>query len=206
MKKIQLNIDFSLSHINSILDRGQPGFLHDASLKSTPVNFTASQPGDYLHEKDYATNVLFSYKINKHISFNSGYLNYITQQNTAEHGVQSYITADSVNLYFTKWDYHTTTNTLTNYFTFKFNTGKFKHQLLAGYDYITSEVELDQNYFENQNRFGEGSGIAETFSLKNPKYAADNFSNYKVSDYESDATDVEASIYTTQGIYVTGTN
>ena len=81
-EKIQLNVDFSLSHINTILDRGQPGFQNDFTLKSTPINLIASQPGDYLHETDVATNVLFSYKINKHINFNSGYLHYTTQQNT----------------------------------------------------------------------------------------------------------------------------
>src|SRR5674476_1423235 len=84
-EKIQINIDFSLSHINTILDRGQPGFQNDYTLKSTPINLIVSLPGDYLHETDYAANVLFSYKIN----FNSGYLNYTTSQNAAEHGVQS---------------------------------------------------------------------------------------------------------------------
>jgi iron complex outermembrane recepter protein len=96
--KLQLNIDFSLSHINTMLDRGRPGFQNDYSLQPTAVDLIASQPGDHLHETGYATNVLFSYKVNKHINFNSGYLNYITQQNVAEHGVQSYITPDSVNL------------------------------------------------------------------------------------------------------------
>ena len=200
-EKIQVNIDFSLSHINTILDRGQPGFLNDVSLKSTPVNLSVSQPGDYLHEKDYASNLLFSYKMNKYISFNSGYLNYITQQNTAEHGVHSYITPDSVNLYFTKWDYHTITNTFTNYFTFKFNTGKLTHQLLTGYDYIASEVDLNQNYFEDNN-LGAGKGIAGTFSLKHPKFLSEPTSDYKLSDYKSEASNVEASIYHTQGLYI----
>ncbi|MEO6288954.1 MAG: TonB-dependent receptor, partial [Ginsengibacter sp.] len=201
-EKIQLNVNFSLSHINTILDRGQPGFQNDYSLKSTPTTLIAAQPGDYLHETDYASNVLFSYKINNHINFNSGYLNYTTQQNTAEHGVQSYITPDSVNLYFTTWDYHTTTNTFTNYFTFRFNTGKFSHQLLAGYDYIKSKVELDQEYYEDQNLFPQGSGIAETFSLKNPRYISRDLKKYTISGYESQASDVEPSVYHTQGIYL----
>ncbi len=200
--KIQLNVDFSLSNINTKLDRGQPGFQNSYSLQSTPVSLIASQPGDYLHETDYATNVLFSYKLNEHINFNSGYLNYITQQNVAEHGVQSYTTADSVNLYFSKWDYHTVTNTISNYFTFRFNTGKFTHQLLAGYDYIRSKVELDQEYYEDRNLFSEGSGIAATFSLKNPTYIARPVNKYSVSDYESDATDVDATVYHTHGIYL----
>lgn len=201
-EKIQVNIDFSLSHTNTILDRGQPGILNDPVLTSTPINLIASQPGDYLHENDYATNLLFSYKINNHFGFNSGYLNYITQQNTAEHGVHSYITPDSVNLYFTQWMYHTVTNTFTNYFTWRFSTGTISHQLLAGYDYISSKVDLDQNYFEDANAFVQGSGIVRTFSLKNPIYNPAPGGSYKLSDYESDATDVDASVYHTQGLYV----
>ena len=201
-EKIQLNVDFSVSHISTLLDRGQPGIQNDYSLLSTPINLVVSQPGDFLHETDYAANVLFSYKINQHINFNSGYLNYTTQQNTAEHGVQSYITPDSVNLYYTTWNYHTVTNTITNYFTFRFNTGKFSHQLLAGYDYIRSKVELDQQYYEDQNNFATASGIAGTFNLKNPTYVSTPVNKYTISDYESDATDVEATVYHTQGIYL----
>ncbi len=81
--KIQVNFDFSISHINSVLDRGQPGFENDSYLKSTPIRLSVSQPGDYLHETDYASIVTFSYKINNRLSFNSGYLNYITRQNVA---------------------------------------------------------------------------------------------------------------------------
>lgn len=201
-ERIQFNIDFSLSHINTILDRGQPGFKNDFSLHSTPISFTATQPGDFLRETDLATSVLFSYKINKKISFNSGYLSYITQQNTAEHGVKSYITNDSVNLYFTDWKYHTITNTFTDYFTFRFNTGKFSHQFLAGYDLVLSDVKLNQKYYELPDRFGLGSGIVGTFSLKKPEYTARAISKYQQSKYSSDASNVEASIYHTQGMYV----
>ena len=200
--KIKVNIDFSLSHIKTILDRGQPGFENDLTLTSTPINLIATQPGDFLKETDYATNVLFSYKISRNISFNSGYLNYITQQNTNEHGINSYITPDSVNLYFSTWNYHTATNTLTNYFTVHFNTHKISHQLLAGYDYIKSKVELSQNYYEDANRFGVGRGIVGTFSLKNPEYISESIDKYDVANYESDATEIDASIYQTNGLYI----
>jgi iron complex outermembrane receptor protein len=200
--KIQLNIDFSLSHINTILDRGQPGFQNDYSLKSTPTNLIASQPGDYLHETDIASSILFSYKINKQISFNSGYLNYNTQQDALEHGIHSYITPDSVNLYYSGWNYQTTTHSFTNYVTFHFNTGKFGHQFLAGFDYIKSSVNLGQDYYEQADLFGAGSGIVGTFSLKNPKYITRPISKYSISTYNSDAINVNASVYQTKGFYL----
>ena len=201
-EKLQVNIDFSISHINTILDRGQPGFQDNLSLKATPISLIASQPGNFLHETDIAANALLSYKINKHISFNSGYLNYQTQQNVAEHGVQGYITNDSVYLYYSNWDYQSSTNTFSNYFTSHFNTGKFSHQFILGYDYVKSVVNLTQNYYELPNQFGSGSGIVGTFSLKHPIYGNLPTSSYQLSGYSADASAVNPSIYHTQGVYL----
>ena len=200
--KLQINIDFSLSHINTVLDRGQPGFLNDVTLKSTPINLSVSQPGDYLNETDIASIVSFSYKINKHLSFNNGYLNYITHQHVADHGINSYITPDSVNLYFTKWNYPTSTNTITNYFIYTFNSGEVHHQLLAGYDFVRSKVNLDQQYYELPDQFGAGRGIVGTFSLKNPKYIQRPINTYQLSNYDDDRTDVDDDVYHTQGLYI----
>lgn len=200
--KLSFNLDFSLSHINTILERGQPGFLNEPYLLSTPIKLTVSQPGDYLHETDIASTASFSYKLNSHLSYNVGYLNYITQQNVADHGLENYITNDSIDLYFTRWKYHTVTNTISNYFSYKFNTGKLNHQLVAGYDYIQSKINLDQNYFELPDQFGEGIGIVGTFSLRNPVYFKRPVNSYKFSDYNSDATGVNGDVYHTQGVYL----
>src|SRR6185437_9728253 len=197
-----INIDFSLSHISTVLDRGQPGIQNDSNLFSTPIKLNVSQPGDYLHETDLASTASFSYKINDQLSYNIGYLNYITQQNVADHGLENYITNDSVDLYFTKWKYHTVTNTISNYFSYKFNTGKLHHQMVAGFDYIQSKINLDQNYFELPGQFGEGSGIVGTFSLKNPVYFKRPINSYKDSDYDSDATEVDGDMYHTQWVYL----
>ena len=35
------------------------------------------------------------------------------------------------------------------------NTGKVSHKLLLGYDYVKSKVNLNQQYFENPDVFGE---------------------------------------------------
>ena len=200
--KFQFNLDFSLSHINTVLDWGQPGFQNDNNLKATPISLSASQPGDYLRETDIASIATVSYKINKHLSFSSGFLHYTTSQDVANHGVQSYITPDSVNLYYTQWTYPTTTNTSSSYFTYKFNTGKASNELVFGYDYVRSKVNLNQQYYELPDQFGASSGIVGTFSLKNPHYVNRPIGTYQVSDYDADATDVDDNIYHTQGIYV----
>ncbi len=199
--RLRLNFDFSYSHTNSVLDRGQPGFDNDPSLTNTPISLSLTQPGDYLHETDIASILTASYRISKNLSFTSGYLNYNTRQNVADHGLNSYITPDSVSLYYTAWTYHTVTNTLTNYLTYKFNTGKLNHQLLLGYDYVKSTVALNQQYNELP-QFGIGNGIVGTFSLKNPQYLPQPVNTYQTSDFDNDGTDVDASVYSTQGVYV----
>ena len=200
--KIQINFDFSVSNMNSVLDRGQPGLDSNVNLKATPINLSVSQPGDFLKETDIASILSFSYKINKRLSYNLGYLNYNTQQNVAEHGLNSYITPDSINLYYSTWNYHTVTNTLTNYFTYLANTGRISHKLLLGYDYINSSVNLNQQYWELPNQFGQGSGIVGTFSLLNPQYFQRPVNTYQPSDFNSDASEVNAEIYSTQGVYL----
>jgi len=199
--RFEMNADFSLSHINTVLDRGQPGLL-GSTLQSTRVKLSLTQPGDYLHETDIAAVVSASYKINKKLSFSSGVLNYITKQHVTEHGLNDFITPDSVYLYYNKWNFQTVTTTLTNYLTYKFNTGKTAHQLLAGYDLIRSEVELDQQYYELPTKFGEGSGTVGTFNLKHAQYVPRPIATYQPSDYNGDAPNVDEEVYRTHGLYV----
>ncbi len=200
--KLQISLDFSVSHINTVLNWGQPGYENDPNLKATPISLSMSQPGDYLKETDIASIVTFSYKISKRLSFNSGYLHYSTSQDVANHGLQNYITPDSVDMYYTTWTYPTITNTFSNYFTYKFNTGAASHELILGYDFIKSTVNLNQQYFELPDQFGIGSGTVGTFSLKNPQYINRPISSYQVSTYDADGTDVDDNIYHTQGAYI----
>ena len=200
--KVSVNLDFSLSHTHTILDRGQPGIRDNGNLLATPIKLIVSQPGDYLHETSLASIASFSYKINNRLSYNLGYLNYITLQNVADHGLHDYITNDSITLYFTKWKYHTVTNTVSNYLSYQFKTAALNHQVVAGYDYVQSNINLDQKYYELPDEFGEESGIVGTFSLRNPRYFKRPVKSYSLSDFDSDATEVDGDVYHTQGVYL----
>lgn len=200
--RLKINLDFSLSHIHTTLDRGQPGIQDASGLQSTPIQLSTTQPGDYLHETNLASIASFSYKISKRLSVSAGFLHYNTWQNVADHGINDYITPDSVSLYFSTWDYHTTTNNLTSYFSYQANTGKLNHQLTAGYDYVKSRVKLEQQYFELPDQFGNGSGVVGTFSLINPQYIARPADTYRLSDFNSDGSDVVDDVYHTQGVYI----
>ncbi|MDP9042962.1 MAG: TonB-dependent receptor, partial [Bacteroidota bacterium] len=98
--------------------------------------------------------------------------------------------------------YKTVTHTLTNYFTYTANTGKVGHKLLLGYDYVKNKVTLNQQYFENRDEFGTGSGIVGTFSLTSPLYNQIPPTTYQLSDYNNDASAVDATTYHTQGVYL----
>ncbi|HVU59096.1 MAG TPA: TonB-dependent siderophore receptor [Puia sp.] len=200
--RLKINVDFSLSHVSTVLDRGQPGLQDDPNLKSTPLNLTLSQPGDYLKETDLALIATASYKLGKNLSFNAGYLHYNTRQHVANHGFDDYITDDSVYLNFTKWKYNTTTNTLSDYFTYQTRTGRLDHKILLGYDFIRSRVDIDQSFYEQPDQFGDNSGIVGTFSLKGPIYLPRPVDQYEPSDKDNDETEVDGDVYYTHGVYV----
>lgn len=202
-EKIQLNLDISLTHTKSVADRGQPGFEDDNTLTSTPISLMVTQPGDYLNETTLASILSFSYKINKQISFSSAYLNYLTWQGLSDHHIEDFITDDSVYLNYTNRQFNTVTHNLTNYFTFQFNTGKLQHQLLAGYDFIESRVSTTQWHGELADVFGDGSGIAGTFSLRNPQYFERPVNSYEHEDEDNEeGEDDDADEYTTNGLYL----
>ena len=200
--RLRINFDFSVSNMHTMLDRGQPGPDGDPNLKATRQSLITSQPGDYLRETDLASILSVSYKITDRLSFSTGYLNYHTREKVADHGFNSYIQPDSINLSFTKFRYNTNTNTISSYFTYTANTGKVSHQLLAGYDFVKTNISLNQDYYENADQFGVGSGIVGTMSLNHPQYFKRPVEAYTVSDFDDDATGVDGDIYHSNGFYI----
>ncbi len=196
--KLRLDLDLNYAGVNTVLDRGQPGLRNSADLKATPRRFSVIQPGDYLKESDLAASLRFEWKISKNIIFHSGYLHYNTWQKLAEHGLNDYVTDDSVSLYFQKWRFNSSTNTLSNYFDFKFNSGPLSHDLLVGDDYVSSTNSVTANRYELADRFGEGSGIVGGFALTHPVYERRPTGSYTESE---DDVDLDADKYHTNGIY-----
>jgi iron complex outermembrane recepter protein len=199
-KNVQVNLDFSYSQISTVLNRGQPGLESGNNLYGTPASISVTQPGDFLHEKDLASMINVVWKINSKLSFHSAFLNYLTWQDVSEHGLDSYISDDSVNLYFQKWHTQTSTNSWTNYLNYSFRIGESKHEALIGYDYIESDGNIGQSHYENPDMFGKGSGIVGTFNLLSPIYNQQPAGSYQLSTRNANA--VELDDYYTQGIYL----
>jgi len=200
VKNLQINVDFSLSNINSVLNRGQPGLETGNDLYATPAKITTIQPGDYLKQKDNASMISAAWKISDKWSFHTAYLNYRSNQSVAEHGLDSYIDRESVNLNYNTWNLITNTNSVTNYFNYTFHTGAVQHNGMFGYDYISTTGSLDLTSYENADIFGPSSGIVGTFNLLNPQYNQLPASSYTVSDAGN--VDLDVDNYYTQGLYL----
>jgi iron complex outermembrane receptor protein len=204
--KLRINFDASISNTHSIADRGQPGLEDDKTLNATPSSLMINQPGDYLNETNISSILSLSYKLNEQITFNSAHLNYVTRQHLSEHGLDEYVSKDSISLTYLNRRINTLTNNLTNYFTFKFNTGKFQHQLLAGYDFIKTKVSYSQREGEIADIFGAGSGIVGGLNLLNPQYFARPVATYhekqEDDDDDDDDDEIDADEYYTHGFYI----
>ncbi len=199
-KNLQINLDFSLSRVNTILNRGQPGLESGNNLYATPISLSVTQPGDYLKQQDLYSLISVAWKINPAMDFHTAYLIYNTGQDVAEHGLDSYIDSDSVNLYFHSWKFNTITQSWTNYFNYKFHLGETEHNAMIGYDYISTDGNISQTHYENPDLFGKGSGIVGTFNLLRPVYNQMPVGSYSVSSNSSGSQDADN--YFTQGIYL----
>lgn len=200
LKNLQVNLDFSISNVNTVLNRGQPGLETGNDLFATPASLTTIQPGDYLKQKDISSMISVAWKINDKLSFHTAYLNYQSNQHVAEHGLDSYVDDKTVNLNYHNWQLHTSTNSLTNYLNYTFHTGAIQHNGMFGYDFISTTGNVDLTSYENADIFGPGSGIVGTFNLLNPQYNQLPASSYTEST--AGDPDVHVENYYTQGLYV----
>jgi len=199
--KFQLNLDLSWAYTHAIADRGQPGLKGTTDLLSTPINRSVTQPTDYLKETNLSAVLSATYQINQNISFNSSLLHYCTNQKLSEHGMGDFITNDSVYLSYHNNKLQTHTNTFNNYFSFQFNKGKIKQQLLVDYDYISNN--LQGSAWEGKLATpGTNDAVVGTFSLLHPQYKNRHTSIYQQIVDTAGGADLAEGVYTTHGLYV----
>ena len=189
--KTTVNFDMSYTDYTTLLDRGRPTFQNDENLLSTPINFNLNQPGDILRDKIFFGMLSVNHKITNNISINASYMKYIDNQELREHGFDGYITEDSIGLYYDERLRDHVADNFTGYLTTRFNTGKFAHQSLIGFDYIS--------YHDQNSEWWADASSVGGFSLTNPVFVNRNTSQYtpifdEWSSYET--------AYETMGAYV----
>ena len=201
-KKLSITSDLSFTNTNSVLDRGQPGLYNSNDVTATSYKLNVSQPGDYLKEKTFFATSWIHYQFSKNFSTHLGILSYTTDQDAQGHGIHSYINRDSVNLYFTKWDYKSHTENITQYFQYLYTKGNTSHQLTGGFDFIKTKAEPEQLYFDNPLSYAIDGGIVGGFNIINPNYASRSTETYIKSGFYTDVAKIEPAVFLTKGIYL----
>jgi iron complex outermembrane receptor protein len=189
----RFNADLVYTNQHTILDRGRTIVQGTKDLFATPLNFNVAQPGDYLKQQNLALTLSFSQELSKNIAFNASYMKFRYDELLNEHVHAAYITPDSIMMAFTDRTTKFNGNNLTAYLTFKFNTSRLQHTLLAGYDYIDG-----YNISYNRSAIGLANGVAD-LSLKNPYWRKQPIESYT---YDPSRNYSSGNRYKTQGVYV----
>lgn len=187
----RFNADLVYTDLDTKLDRGRTIVQGTTDLFATPIGFNIAQPNDYLKSKTLALTLSFSQVISEHLIFNASYLKVRYDEELNEHGFNGYISPTLIAMYFNDRKTIQQGNNLSTYFSSKFKTGDLEHQAIAGYDYISGEINQYQRDAENE------SGNVSNFDLSNPTYFI-----RPVETYNFTSTTNEISKYYTNGFYV----
>ncbi len=166
-----LNAEITWTRHLSVLDRGMPS-TENAKFPDMPIGLSVSQPGDFINSDRLWFNISGSRSLGD-VSLNASYLGSRLDGHQQEHGLNEYITNDSVSLYFNDRLQGGTSHGLSLYADYSVTTGPIRHNLLLGFD-----MNMQQDYStEIYNWDSVG-----TFSLRNPTYSRRPIWNYELSE------------------------
>lgn len=177
-ERTKVNIDFVYSKMKSRLDRGQPIFGASAGtdLYSTPVSFAIGKENDYINELNLYTTASLQHKFSDRISFNASYMKFLYDEDLLEHRTSNnYAVDEDGNQIPTLMEMQTIrrkrrnyNDNITLYFVGDFETGRLKHKLLAGYDYIQNMSPVGgSNYNARGYRNATNTGAINTYNPAN---------------------------------------
>ena len=177
-ERTKVNIDFVYSKTKSRLDRGQPIFGASAGtdLYSTPISFAIGKENDYINELNLYTTASLQHKFSDRISFNASYMKFLYDEDLLEHRTSNnYAVDEDGNQIPTLMEMQTIrrkrrnyNDNITIYFVGDFETGRLKHKLLAGYDYIQNMSPVGgSNYNARGYRNATNTGAINTYNPAN---------------------------------------
>lgn len=182
--KTAFNTEIILSNMNGNLDRGQPIFgavAGQTDLKSTPVSLNLSGPDDFFRSKEFIIMGNFSRRITDALSVNISYMKQTWSEDLQEHRTTNAFGVDLNNapvsslaaMQFVQRKQNWNIDNFNGYLTYKVQTGKIAHTILAGYD-----------LHRWQKLRGGGQNAARGYLLKDGTVAA-SFNPARVADYET---------------------
>jgi iron complex outermembrane receptor protein len=192
-EKTHVNIDLVFMSSVGKLDRGQPifGATAGTQLNSTPISFALGKKSDYIKELNMYSTLSLTRKLTDWLSFNASYMKFMYNEDLMEHRTSnSYgIDADGktiptlMQMQTIRRQTRNYTDNVSAYFISAFNTGKFEHKLLVGYDHILFHTALgNSNYNAGGFINAAGNGIVLTKSGTPAAYDPKNRSLYMIKD------------------------
>lgn len=229
--RTHINFDLVYINDNGRNDRGQPSYSPVNGVRdlyATPISLSLSRVNDYVKAKKVFSTLSLQHNFSDHIAFNASYLKGVYHEELREHRTANTNAVDEngdaiPDLMEMRYNYRITdnnTDNLTTYFTFHFNTGNVKHQLLTGYDLIQSADEFGNTTSEalgylsadgqsaikkydpakkDKYMIVDGRPVPNvpSIDLRNPDYTISDPAKY-ISTSEQD----KLGKYYTQGVYI----
>lgn len=143
--KTAINAEIIYNNSTGTLDRGQPIFgaqAGETDLNSTPISLNLGAANDFFRSKEMIIMTSVAHSFSENIAFNASYMKQTWTENLQEHRTNNSFAVDIDNqpvtslaaMQFIQRQQYWNTDNLNAYFNFKFNTGRFEHKLLTGYD------------------------------------------------------------------------
>lgn len=189
----RFNADFVYTKASSQFDNGRPIINGSKDVLALPLNLTVGQPNDYENFETFNLTLSFSQQLAKNLNLNISYLRSKFTDAGGGHGLNDYITPDSVSLAYGVSSTRENANNLTSYLIYKIGTGTLTHTFLAGFDHI------DDGYLQYyKTAVGNQDGVTNS-SLVRPLYQIQPVENYK---YRPENINNYGARYHTNGIYI----
>jgi iron complex outermembrane receptor protein len=164
----RINVEAVYTDRQSIRDRGAPNIQGASRLGEVPIEVMYTQPGDNFDTLTTSFAVTVEQKLTDSWSVAGSYMHHRYEEDSTEHGFNSYITPSTVFLYYDRRFVEARTDSGTVYSTGRFDTGPVQHKLVLGVDAMKQTSHADDAYVDD----------VATFDLLDPQYFARPIGTY----------------------------
>ncbi|WP_187270242.1 TonB-dependent receptor [Pontibacter qinzhouensis] len=202
--KTTVNAELVYSKFDGYLDRGMG--IRGGDLYALPKSLTLSQPSDYYRVNDISLNASLNHRLNNWLSFNAAYMKFVYHEDLSEHRtLNTFADAPAntiMNMRYMEKKVNEYTDNLSTYFAISGNTGRLRHELVAGMDYISFQTDKRGYQWEAREMEMDGKRVPLTFDLNYPTYELRDPGKYIRRPLASFFVDYLNASYTTTGVYV----
>lgn len=141
--KIQANVELIYKKVDNTIAKDQGIQIVQNNLWALPIHFNAAEPYDFRKNNEFTFLTSFNYKFSKHLSFNlSSSVREFKQNSLATISTHTFSNdGTQINRRISEGDSKSHSDFITSYFTYKNEFKRFKHEIVAGFDYYNIEKE-----------------------------------------------------------------